>query len=262
MSPFGCKWTSSTQLLWSVASKAVPLFHIRIYNTCKYQRSWGDGIITPIFKKGDANDAQNYRDLTLINVIVCSIWENFREPVRLSKRQICYRLCIYSSCNNFKNSEFRRKAVLCIRRLWKMLWLHTKVRLPVLLCAIKTVEGDFRLCWMISPNVGQTHKENPNLVRIFYIEWYIQTVQQIIRTLIHKSQFTSLCRGQKPASKMHQTCIWNTGHMQSIAGPVLASAVWTDEKKKKKKTLKCSYRIFIVCRSPVSPVFWARILLS
>ena len=34
--------------------------------------------------------------------------------------------------------------------------------------------------------------------------------------------------------KMHQTCIWNTGHMQSIAGPVHASAVWTDEKKKKK----------------------------
>ena len=32
--------------------------------------------------------------------------------------------------------------------------------------------------------------------------------------------------------KMHQTCIWNTGHMQSIAGPVHASAVWTDEKKK------------------------------
>ena len=35
--------------------------------------------------------------------------------------------------------------------------------------------------------------------------------------------------------KMYQTCIWNTGHMQSIAGPVHASAMWTDEKKKKKK---------------------------
>ena len=29
--------------------------------------------------------------------------------------------------------------------------------------------------------------------------------------------------------------------MQSIAGPVLASAVWTDKKKKKKKLI-CSYR--------------------
>ena len=35
--------------------------------------------------------------------------------------------------------------------------------------------------------------------------------------------------------KMHQTCIWNTGHMQSIAGPVHSSAVWTDEKKNNTK---------------------------
>ena len=34
--------------------------------------------------------------------------------------------------------------------------LHIKVRLPVPLCAVKTVEGDFRFCWTISPNVGQT----------------------------------------------------------------------------------------------------------
>ena len=32
--------------------------------------------------------------------------------------------------------------------------------------------------------------------------------------------------------KMHQNGIQNTGHMQSIAGPVHASAVWTDENKK------------------------------
>ena len=44
--------------------------------------------------------------------------------------------------------------------------LHIKVLLPVLLFAVKTVEGDFRFCWMITPNVGQTHKENLNLVRI------------------------------------------------------------------------------------------------
>ena len=35
--------------------------------------------------------------------------------------------------------------------------------------------------------------------------------------------------------KMHQTCIWNTGQMQIIAGPVLASAMWTDKKKNKKQ---------------------------
>ena len=52
--------------------------------------------------------------------------------------------------------------------------------------------------------------------------------------------------------KMHQTCIWNTGHMQSIAGPVHASAVWTDEKNNK---TKCSYRIFIVCNHRSVPSF-------
>ena len=62
-------------------------------------------------------------------------------------------------------------------RLAYGLLLHIKVWLLVLLCAVKTVEGDFRFCWMISPNVGQTHKENPNLVRIFiwHLHWMIYT---------------------------------------------------------------------------------------
>ena len=47
--------------------------------------------------------------------------------------------------------------------------LHIKVRLPVLLCAVKTEEGDFRVCWAISPNVGQTPKENPNLEFLYDI---------------------------------------------------------------------------------------------
>ena len=40
----------------------------RIYATEEYPRSWGDGIINPIFKKGDLNEAENYRGITLINV--------------------------------------------------------------------------------------------------------------------------------------------------------------------------------------------------
>ena len=84
-----------------------------------------------------------------------------------------------------------------------------------------------------------THKENPNLVRIFfydmYIEWYIQTVQQITRTLIHKNQFTSLCRGQKPASK----CIRLVYEILVICRAL--QALYTPQRcelmKKKKKTL-------------------------
>ena len=61
--------------------------------------------------------------------------------------------------------------------------------------------------------------------------------------------------------KMHQTCIWNTGHMQSIAGPVHTSAVWTDEKKKqkqKKKTLTVpiGYSLFADHRSVPSFFFF------
>jgi hypothetical protein len=41
----------------------------RIYSSGEYPTSWGDGIITPIFKKGDANDASNYRAINLINIV-------------------------------------------------------------------------------------------------------------------------------------------------------------------------------------------------
>ena len=54
--------------------------------------------------------------------------------------------------------------------------LHIEVRLPVLLCAVKTVEGDFRFCWTISPNLGKTQKENPNLVRIFYMTFTLNDI--------------------------------------------------------------------------------------
>ena len=40
--------------------------------------------------------------------------------------------------------------------------LHIQVRLSVLLCAVRTIESDFRFCWAISLKVGHTHKENPN----------------------------------------------------------------------------------------------------
>lgn len=41
----------------------------RMFNSGEYPRAWGEGIISPIFKKGDINDANNYRGITLINVL-------------------------------------------------------------------------------------------------------------------------------------------------------------------------------------------------
>ena len=119
--------------------------------------------------------------------------------------------------------------------------LHIKVRLPVLLCAVKTVEGDFRFCWTTTPNVGQTHKENPNLVRILYM---VCTLNDIY----------------KPASK----CIRLVYEILVICRAL--QALYTPQRcelmKTKTTNINCSYRIFIVCRSPVSPVFWARVRLS
>ena len=112
----------------------------------------------------------------------------------------------------------------CVRRLL----LHIKVRLPVLLCAVKTVEGDFRFCWTTTPNVGQTHKENPNLIRILYMVCTLNDIYKQYNKLheidTQKSVHFAVSRTETRL-KMHQTCIRNTGQMQSIAGPVHASAV-------------------------------------
>ena len=137
--------------------------------------------------------------------------------------------------------------------------LHIKVRLPVLLCAVKTVEGDFRFCWTTTPNVGQTHKENPNLVRILYMVCTLNDIYKQYNKL-HKNQFTSLCRGQKPASKcirLVYEILVRCRALQALYTPQRCELV-----KTKTNNTNCSYRIFIVCRSPVSPVFWARVSLS
>ena len=65
---------------------------------------------------------------------------------------------------------------VCVSFIRGGMVLYKKVRLPVLLCAVKTVESDFQLYWMISPNVGQTHKDNPNLVRIFYMTFTLNDI--------------------------------------------------------------------------------------
>ena len=69
--------------------------------------------------------------------------------------------------------------------------LHIEVRLPVLLCAVKTVEGDFRFRWTTTPNVGQTHKENPNLVRILYMVCTLNDIYKQYNKL-HEHWYTKI----------------------------------------------------------------------
>ena len=137
--------------------------------------------------------------------------------------------------------------------------LHIKVRLAVPLCAVKTVEGDFRFCWTITPNVGQTHKKNPNLVRILYMVCTLNDTYKQYNKL-HKNQFTSLCRGQKPPSKCFRLVYEILVICRALQA--LYTPQWCELMKTKTNNTNCSYRIFIVCRSPVSPVFWARIRLD
>ena len=140
--------------------------------------------------------------------------------------------------------------------------LHIEVRLPVLLCAVKTVEGDFRFCWTTTPNVGQTHKENPNLVRILYMVCTLNDIYKQYNKLHWYTKISSL------------RCVADRNPPQNASD--LYTRYWSDAEhcrpctrfsgvnwwKQKKNNNNCSYRIFIVCRSPVSPVFWARVLLT
>ena len=129
--------------------------------------------------------------------------------------------------------------------------LHIKVRLPVLLCAVKTVEGDFRFRWTTTPNVGQTHKENPNLVRILYMVCTLNDIYKQYNKLHEhwytKVSSTSLCRGQKPASKcirLVYEILVRCRALQALYTPQRCELM-----KTKTNNINRSYRIFIVCRS-------------
>ena len=46
----------------------VKIFNV-VFSTGCYPKSWSEGAITPIFKKGDTHDVNNYRVITLINIL-------------------------------------------------------------------------------------------------------------------------------------------------------------------------------------------------
>ena len=59
--------------LFKISLDNIPPFLLKLYNRIfqngDYPRSRGEGIIIPIFKSGNVDEAQNYRDITLINIL-------------------------------------------------------------------------------------------------------------------------------------------------------------------------------------------------
>ena len=117
----------------------------------------------------------------------------------------------------------------------------------------------------------RTNSQRTTQLRIFYMICTLNDIYKQYNKLhkhwYTKNQFTSLCRGQKLAWKCIRLIYWSYAEHCRPCARLSGVNWWTKswgnkKKKKKKKNTNCSYRIFIVCRSPVSSVIWARILLS
>lgn len=59
--------------LFKISFDIISPFLLKLYNRLfrngEYPRAWGDGIIVPIFKSGNIDEAHNYRGITLINIL-------------------------------------------------------------------------------------------------------------------------------------------------------------------------------------------------
>ena len=107
----------------------------RMFNSGEYPRTWGEGIISPIFKKGDVNEASNYRGITLISVLAkvysqlllnrLTAWSEKYETI--SNNQFCFQKgksvvdCFYPTCCYLEGIKYRTETILYIYRLRKML---------------------------------------------------------------------------------------------------------------------------------------------
>ena len=59
--------------LFKISFDIVSPFLLKLYNRLfsngEYPRCWGEGVIIPIFKSGNRDEAKNYRGITLINIL-------------------------------------------------------------------------------------------------------------------------------------------------------------------------------------------------
>lgn len=98
--------------IFKAAYNIIAPFLLKLYNRLfingEYPLTWGEGIITPIFKKGDVNNAQNYRGITLINILA-KIYSQILLN-RLTKWTVKYD----KICNNQFGFQKNKSVVDCL----------------------------------------------------------------------------------------------------------------------------------------------------
>ena len=81
---------------YNYTSQFLLIFYNRMFTSGEYPRAWGEGIISPIFKKVDANEACNYRGITLISILA-----------KVYSQLLLNRLTKWSEkCEKISNNQF------------------------------------------------------------------------------------------------------------------------------------------------------------
>ena len=129
---------------------------------------------------------------------------------------------------------------------WDVKPQHNQPTNGCLYCYVPSmVEGDFQFCWVISPNVGQTHKENPNLVRIIYMAFILNDIYKQYNKL-HKQWYTKISslRSAEDRNPPQNASDLYTKY-RSYAEHCRPCTRLSDEKKKKNlKTVSIGYSLF------------------
>jgi len=91
------------------------------FNSGEYPPQWGEGIIAPVFKKGDVNEAKNYRGIILINILAkiylqillnrLTAWSDKHD--KLSKNQsIIIIFNFYTSFSYYESINIKKEIIL------------------------------------------------------------------------------------------------------------------------------------------------------
>ena len=206
-----------------MAAEEIAPIYSRIFQTSldigKIPEDWREAHIVPLFKKGDKHLASNYRAVSLTSV-TCKILEHI-----VHSNIIIHFLEseLHVLCDNqhgfWVKHSCETQLITTIQGIASQ--LHScRVHVDIILLdfskafdkvsqedfcisvthkstVARTVmcrqddRGRFLVLWMISPNVGQTHKENPNLVRILHMVCKLNDIYKQYNKL-HKHWYTKI----------------------------------------------------------------------